>query len=152
MNATETEMAELTAQPAAVVRGHVRAEDLPAFLGGAFGEVMRVLAAQRQEPAGAPFGRYVPTGDGFDAEVGFPTSAPVAPSGRVTATELPGGRVAVAMHVGSYDTVGETYRRLIEWVAARGCTPVGTPWESYLDEPDVSEPRTLVHIPCRELT
>jgi effector-binding domain-containing protein len=145
-------MADMAAQPAAVVREHVRVDDLPAFLGGAFSEVTRVLAAQRQEPAGPPFGRYVPTGDGFDAEVGFPTSAPVAPSGRVIATELPGGRVAVAMHVGSYDTVAETYRGLTEWIAAQGCTPVGTPWESYLDEPDVTEPRTLVHMPCREQT
>ena len=29
-----------------------------------------------------------------------------------------------------------------------GYRPSGAPWESYLDEPDVSEPRTMVYLPC----
>jgi effector-binding domain-containing protein len=149
MSSDQMEMTELSAQPAAVVRGHVSPAEMPTFLGGAFEEVMRVVAEQGVEAVGPPFGRYVPVRDGFDAEVGFPTTSAVQPSGRVSATELPGGEAAVAMHVGSYDSIGETYEALAGWLAARGCTPADAPWESYLDGPDVPEPRTLVHMPCR---
>ena len=152
MTTTQMELTDQTAQPAAVVRGHVSVDVLPAFLGGAFEEVLRVLGDQGLEPAGPPFGRYTPAAGGFDAEVGFPASGAVTGAGRVQATELPGGRTATALHVGGYETIGETYERLAAWTATRGCTPVGTPWETYLDGPEVVEPRTLVHLPCEETT
>jgi effector-binding domain-containing protein len=152
MTTRQMELTDQPAQPAAVVRGHVSVDELPAFLGGAFEEVLGVLAAQGREPAGPPFGRYTPAGGGFDAEVGFPSSGAVTGAGRVQATELPGGRTATALHVGGYETIGETYEQLAAWTTSRGCTPVGTPWESYLDGPEVAEPRTLVHLPCEETT
>ena len=58
------QMSERGEEPAAVVRGHATAAELPAFLGGAFGEVMEQLGAQQVGPAGPPFGRYRPTDGG----------------------------------------------------------------------------------------
>jgi effector-binding domain-containing protein len=145
----QIEITELSPQPTAVVCGHARAEDLPGFLGGAFGEVMAVLSAQGRAPAGPPFARYRPTDDGFDAEAGFPADGAVAGSGRVTAGALPGGPTACAMHRGSYATLGETYQAVQDWLAANGYEVTGAPWECYLDGPEVAEPRTLVYFPCR---
>jgi effector-binding domain-containing protein len=142
-------LGEVAGQAAAVVRGHVAEGEIAAFLGRAFGDVVQVLAQQGQEPAGPPFGRYVPTGDGFDVEAGFPARAEITPTGRVESSRLPGGTVAEALHVGSYGTVGETYAAVAAWLEANGCEPAGIPWESYLDGPEVAEPRTLVHVPCR---
>jgi effector-binding domain-containing protein len=137
-------------QPAAVVRGHVTVEELPAFLGGAFGEVAAALGAQHLVPAGPPFGRYRLVDGGFDVEAGFPSSGPVSAAGRVEPAELPGGPVATTMHVGSYDDVGAAYQAVTDWVEAAGYVVVGDPWECYLDGPEVPEPRTTVCFPCRE--
>ncbi len=148
----KVELVELAEQQAAVVRGHVDAAELPAFLGGAFGEAARVLADQRLAPAGPPFGRFRPTGDGFDAEVGFPSTGPVTASGRVSAATLPGGPAARVMHRGDYGAVGAAYEVAQQWLAEHGYAAAGEPWESYLDGPEVPEPRTLVHVPCRKVS
>lgn len=145
----EVELVEVEAQPTAVVRGDVRPEEIRAFLGGAFGEVMQVLGAQGMYPAGPPFGCYVPVTDGFTVEAGFPTSAPVTSAGRVVASELPGGLAARVLHRGDYAGVGVAYEAAQAWLATEGYVASGPPWETYLDGPDVAEPRTFVYLPCR---
>jgi effector-binding domain-containing protein len=139
---------DLQAQPVAVVRGHARIDEISDFLGGAFGEVLIVLDKQGQHPTGPPFGRYRSAGDGFDVEAGFACSAEVEPEGRVEADQLPGGRVARTLHVGPYGDVGAAYEASIDWLTEEGYEVAGAPWESYLDGPEVPEPRTEVFIPC----
>jgi effector-binding domain-containing protein len=145
------ELLELQPQPAAVVSAHVELAGLPQFLGGAFGEVMRILAEQHLFPTGPPFGRFRPTDQGFEATVGFPTTGRVRPVGRVTATTLPGGPTATVLHRGDYSAVAPAYDAATEWLIANGYEPAGEAWESYLDEPGVAEPRTVVHVPCRRV-
>jgi effector-binding domain-containing protein len=145
----ETQFVDLQAQHTAVVRAQVTVEDMAEFLGSAFGEVIRTLDKQQLHPTGAPFGRYrVLEEGGFEAEVGFPCNDVVKPEGRVEAAELPGGRVARTVHVGSYDDVGAAYEAAISWLVEEGYVTVGAPWESYLDGPEVPEPRTEVFVPC----
>lgn len=147
----ETEFVDLEAQHTAVVRGHVMTEDLPEFLGPAFGEVILLLDKEGLHPTGAPFGKYHPTDDGgFDAEVGFPVSDVVHPAGRVEPSELPGGRVARTLHVGSYGEVAAAYEALTNWIIDEGCVAAGEPWECYLDGPEVQNPRTEVFMPCEK--
>jgi effector-binding domain-containing protein len=147
---TSVQLTEVTTQPAAVVRGHAGSADLPAFLGGAFDAVLHALADQHRLPAGPPFARYRANADGFDVEAGFPADGPVEAAGQVVATELPGGRTATAVHRGSYETLGRTYDLVTAWLGEHRFESAGEPWESYLDEPGVPEPRTLVSFPCRE--
>ena len=145
----EYHIERLEVQPVAVVRAHVAVDGIPAFLAGAFAEVIEVLAAQGVEVAGPPFARYGMGDAGFDVEAGFPTSGPVAPTGRVEVDELPGGPAIVILHRGSYDDVSADYRAGQEWLAANRWTATGAPWEAYLDGPEVAEPRTVVYMPCR---
>jgi effector-binding domain-containing protein len=147
----ETQFVDLEAQHTAVVRGHVRADEIPDFLGPAFGEVIVLLDKQGLHPTGAPFGRYRPTEDGgFDVEAGFPVSGVVEAAGRVEPSDLPGGRVARTLHVGSYGDVGAAYDATMSWLVDEGCVVAGEPWESYLDGPEVAEPRTEVFVPCEK--
>ena len=146
---SEVEIVELTPQSAAVVTGHVTVTEIPAFIGNAFGEVMQTLDRQGLAVAGPPFGRYVPAGDGFDVEVGFPVTGEVTPTERVVACELPGGQAARVLYQGAYSGVAEAYNATSEWMARHGYVASGPPWESYLDGPDVAEPRTVVCLPCR---
>ena len=144
----EVELVELQAQPVAVVRGHVLEEDVPAFLGGTFADVLERLADQGLAPVGPPFGRYVPAGDGFDVEAGFPATGAVTPAGRVEAGELSGGPAARVLHRGDYRGVAAAYQAVVGWAAAHGYRATAPPWESYLDGPEVAEPRTVVYLPC----
>jgi effector-binding domain-containing protein len=122
---------------------------IPAFLARAYADVLAVLAAQGLRPSGPPFARYGMGDRTFDVEAGFPTTAPVAPSGRVEASELPGGPALVILHRGPYDDVALDLRAGQEWLAANRWIATGDPWEAYLDGPEVAEPRTVVYLPCR---
>lgn len=135
-------------QPAAVVTAEVAHGEIGAFVGRAFGQVMQALQGQGLFPVGPPFARYDLRGDGFLIEAGFPTATPVAPTDDVHAAELPGGSAATCVHVGAYDSVAGAYHAIETWMAEQGCTPSGAPWESYLDGPEVAEPRTIVTWPC----
>jgi effector-binding domain-containing protein len=141
-------LADLAEQHTAVVCGHLPVEGIPAFLGGAFEEVAGAAQAQGLHLSGPPFARYRVGTDGFDVEAGFPVSGPVTPTGRVEASTLPGGHVARTLHRGAYDEVAQAYQALESWVVDNSYTPTAAPWECYLDEPGVAEPRTEVFQPC----
>lgn len=148
----EVEQVELIEQPAAVVSAQVAMSQIAEFLGGAFGEVIAVLSAQGIEPAGAPFALYSPPSEeGFAIRAGFPTSAPVTAAGRVEPLTLPGGPGLRVMHVGSYDAVAGAYRAIEEYMDANSLGPADAPRESYLDEPGVEQPRTVVEWPVRPI-
>lgn len=140
---------ELVEQPTAVVRGTVAEEGVGDFLGGVFGEVVQALGAQGLAPAGPPFACYVITAAGFEVEAGFPCSGPVVPAGRVVPATLPAGRAAIVLHRGPYAEVAAAYRAAEAWLGENGWVATGPPWEAYLDGPEVAQPRTIVHVPCR---
>ncbi|QNN53499.1 GyrI-like domain-containing protein [Nocardioides mesophilus] len=144
------QFADLQPQDVAVVHGRVRSGALPEFLGGAFGEVARVMAEQGLLPIGPPFGRYRFDDDGScQVEAGFPCAGIVTDAGRVRHGRLPGGRVAHTLHVGDYAAVGAAYQAAVDFIVANGHEPAGVAWERYLDGPDVASPRTEVFVPCR---
>lgn len=149
MTGYQVELVELEPQEVAVVRGHVTVDGIPGFLGGAYAEVMAALGGQRLTPSGPPFARYEQTADGFEVEAGFPVAGTVTPSGRVVAGRLPGGSAASVLHRGSYGGLAAAYRAAGDWLTTNGYVAAGAAWESYLDGPDVPEPRTLVRFPCR---
>lgn len=149
MKTHDVVLEQLATRPTAVVHGHVTEAEIPDFLSGTFAEVMQALGQQGLAPAGPPFGCYVRRDDGFDVEAGFPTTRAVTPAGRVEAGELPGGPTAQVLHEGDYSTVAAAYQAVTEWVTAHGYTATAPPWESYLDGPEVAEPRTVICLPCR---
>jgi effector-binding domain-containing protein len=144
----DMELVDLQEQQTAVVRGHVAFDGIADFLSGAFGEVTQALQSQSVSTAGPPFAQYAVRSDGFDIEAGFPTATSVAPTGRVTPGVLPAGRTARTLHHGAYSDVVAAYDALGAWLPEDGYRPSGAPWESYLDAPDVPQPRTMVYMPC----
>ena len=147
MSTGPVERVALDAQPTAVVRGRVAVHELPEFLGVAFHGAMAAMSEQGLAPTGPPFARYRPDGDAFDVVAGFPTTGVIVPAGRVQPDELPGGPAAQVLYRGAYGGLGEAYAAAERWLSEQGYAPTGEPWESYLDGPDVAEPRTLVHQP-----
>ena len=133
------------AEPTAVIRESVSMEGLADFYDRAYRAVAESLGRQGVQPAGAAFGYYLtmPT-ERFELEAGFPTGAPVAADGDVLASELPGGTVARATHVGGYDSLGDSWGALVAWATEQGRTPEGRMWEVYVTEPTPQlDPATL---------
>ena len=119
-------------------------------LGKAFPYAMRIGAPL----AGRPFTRYLSTGPGlFAMESGCVVAAATPGEGDVEAAMLPGGPAAVAMHGGSYETLGETYAETERWVEKNGFTLGGAPWESYItdpaEQPDPANWRTEIYWPLK---
>lgn len=134
---------------AAVPLRIARTEMMEKF-GTAVHELFGVLGAQGVAPTGplvAYHRRLEP--ELFDFEVAAPVASAVAPTGRVIPSSVPGGTVAVAVHEGAYDTIGESWMALDAWVAEQGRTPAGDFWEVYRIGPDAgrdpSEWRTTLY-------
>lgn len=143
----DVEIVERTPEDTAVVCGRVAHDGVGAFIGAAFGEVMAAVGAV--PIVGPPFCRMDMTGDEFLLEVGFPVAEPIAATGRVVPSTLPGGEVATVLHRGPYDQVAPAYFAIEAWLREHGYESTGAPWEAYLDGPEAPEPRTIVSWPCR---
>ena len=116
-----------------------------------------MLRAQGVEPASQPFARYHSFGEVIDLEAGVIVAAPVQPAGEVKPGELPRGPAAIAVHTGSYETLGATHEAMRRWLEANpGQKPNGGPWELYVTdpatEPDPSRWMTEVIYPLKPNT
>jgi hypothetical protein len=127
-----------------VVRSHCRVEGIPEFMGAAFEQAAGLVDRQGLRFAGPPFGRFERCGDGFEVEAGFPVEGAPTPRESVEVGNLPGGPAACLLYQGSYAGLGSAYEAVERWVVEHGHTPSGPPWESYLDGPDVPNPRTQI--------
>jgi effector-binding domain-containing protein len=66
-----------------------------------------------------------------NVEVGVLAESPFVPSGRVTASQLPAGDVAMTVHRGPYAELGSAHRAVLDWCEAQGLEPTGVRWEVY---------------------
>lgn len=144
----EISTVELPEQHVVVVRGRTAHDGIPDFLGPAFSAAAAAAEKAGVPVAGPPFARYRDEDGEWAVEAGFPVDSPVPPGDGVEPSVLPGGHAVQLVHVGSYATLPEAWRVLEEWVIDNGYAPSAVPWETYLDEPGVPQPRTLIVMPC----
>ena len=124
-------------QPTAVARATLSVPEIGPWLGKTYGEIARVLADQGSAPAGPPFARYHPLGNGrHDVEAGFPVTTAIEPVGHVRPGVLPGGPAAMTTHVGPYDAMEPAYAALASWVGDQRGEPNGDAWEIYFSDPE----------------
>ncbi|MGP8001415.1 MAG: GyrI-like domain-containing protein [Streptosporangiaceae bacterium] len=64
-------------------------------------------------------------------EVGVLLDQPVPLTGRVVASALPAGRVAMTVHRGPYPGLAAAHRAVLDWCAAQRLRPAGPRWEVY---------------------
>ncbi|WP_166872719.1 GyrI-like domain-containing protein [Salinibacterium sp. ZJ450] len=121
------------------VREMVMPEDMPEFFGRAFDKAYSALQEQGAEVAGPPVAVY--RGDpehGFDVLAGFPVAGAVARSPGLEVEELPAGPAVAIIHIGSYDSMTETYAKVTAWMQDQKLTPAEPMWEDYLTGPDAN--------------
>ena len=145
------EIRELGPRHVASVRETIRQEQIPEAMGRIFGLVAAATAKQGITPSELAFARYHSFGGSIDVEAGFSVPVPIQPDGEVRPGQLPEGPAAVALHVGPYDTLADTYAALEGWLQEQGREADGAMWECYLTDPE-SEPdpqrwRTEVYVP-----
>jgi AraC family transcriptional regulator len=70
-------------------------------------------------------------------------SSGAEPAGRVEAGELPGGKVLVDIHEGSYETIADTYNRMMAYMKEKDLADVNVAWEFYLNDPNEVPPEEL---------
>jgi effector-binding domain-containing protein len=136
----------------AVMRATVPLRDLPAFLSRAFAAVADALGRQGVHVTGPPMAVYRSVSvDAVDVEAGFPVAADVTPEGGVRPASVPGGEAIETVHIGPYETLGDAYRDMSQWMERHGRHPGGPTWESYLTGPDdPAGPETLIVWPITE--
>ena len=135
------EIVTLDPHTVALVRETVAMDQLQEFFPRAFEATARTAGEQGVRLAGPPLGVYfgMPSAT-VDVGAGFPTDGPVTPDADVQPVTLPGGRAAQVVHEGSYDSMIDTYGRLMAWLGEEGLTPGPVMWEIYLTEPDDAAP------------
>jgi effector-binding domain-containing protein len=143
----------LTAQPTAVVRASLPADEIGGWLPGAYQEVMTHLAALGVTPAGPPFARLTFRDHTVDVEAGFPVPSLVPSRGRVTPSMLPGGPAAITTHYGPHEDLGVACDAVTGWLKEHGYEADGPHWEVYYTdpqaEPDPARWRTDLVTPYR---
>jgi effector-binding domain-containing protein len=138
------ELKEQAAQPTLTIRTRIPVQNIPQFMGKAFGGVMQYLEEQGEQPAGPPFAAYYNMDmQNMDVEAGFPVSRSLAGRGELQAGTIPGGKRATCLHVGPYEQLGLAYEALTEWIKANGYEPTGVAYEFYLNAPDDTPPQGL---------
>ncbi|TAK35638.1 MAG: MerR family transcriptional regulator [Chloroflexota bacterium] len=109
-------------------------------VGGLFGELFAYLGRRGVRPAGPPMAIYFDTEfkeRDADVEAAIPIADRINADGRVSVRELPGAEsTAIVVHHGSYETIGEAYTALMEWVQLNGYCIVGPIREVYLRGPE----------------
>src|SRR6185436_4767831 len=114
----------------------IKRKTSPADIAKTLGECLPAVFTFAQKHgiafASPPLTRYLEMGRGlFTIEAGFAIAAPHQGEGDIVATEFPGGTAAVAIHQGSYETLGETHAAIERWLDEHKLT-AGAPWEVYV--------------------
>lgn len=131
-------------QPALSIRYRTAAAKLPETMGPVFGQIAAYMARKGIPFAGPPFAMYHNMDmEDLDVEIGFPVNSPAPGEGRVKPGRLPGGKLAMATHIGSYESLGGTYEKLTAFVQERALTPEEYMYEEYLNSPEDTAPEKL---------
>ena len=131
-------LTEAPAQQVAVIRRTIQMSELSGFYTAVLGTVVAAVERAGGTIVGPAFGWYHGTpAETVDVAGGFPVSglAEGALDGEVKVLERPACLAAAALHVGSFETLADTYRELEAWLRDRQLDRAEYCWEEYLSDP-----------------
>ena len=140
----QCDVRELPAQLVLAIRTRTTIQDLPQFLGRAYGAIAEYLAELGQHPAGARYAAYYNMDmQNLDVEGGFPVSVRLPDKGEIKSGEMPGGKVATCFHLGPNSDIGAAWDALAQWVKDNGHDATGVAYEIYWNDPAHTPPQEL---------
>ena len=102
----------------------------------AYHELLTYLASNNEFPGGHLFMIYNnKNNDKLDLEIGFPINRKFLGTQSIYMGHTPGGYVLTCMHVGSYDSLSETYKSLEKYMSDYKLTSKGKYFEIYYNNP-----------------
>jgi effector-binding domain-containing protein len=148
---------DIQEQPIVSMRESRAPDELPRFLGMAFGELLGRLRLLGLAPAGPPLAVYHEFGpSAVDVEVGVPIAQVIEASGRIHARLLPAATVAWTIHAGPYEGLGAAHIAIRDWVRRTDHQAVGPVVERYVSGPgsrvSPADYRTEVEVPIAPVT
>ncbi len=145
-------------QPVLSLRFRTPLKEMGTNLKRAYQAIFAYLEETGEEPAGVPFALYHDQEyrpEDIDTEACVPVKKPLEGKGEVRGYVLKGGRVASAVHSGSYRDIEATHRALTRWFKDQGYRQAGPSREVYLvgmeDAKDPSDLRTEIIYPVEPL-
>ena len=166
----EIRVEEREAQPVLQVETRTSLFGIPKALAQAYDSINSLIKSSGASSAGQPFSEYLDvdwdmliTSGNFKVfmkmlfnkvhmKPGIPVSGLVQSHGDVMATEIPAGPYLVTNHIGPYQKVGDTYRRMAVWAKENGVALEGRSYECYISDPgevDADELITEVLVPVK---
>ena len=147
------ELRSIPSRPAILVHTECPLTSIGTALGPIFGEVADWAGAHHVALGGPAVARYVSLhGGACEVDAGFVVaSAPEATDARVKGIDLGGCTAVCATHMGSYETLGETYAAMEAWMRENNLVSAGPMWEEFFSPPDTpaNDTRTDVYWPVR---
>ena len=125
----QVRLASVAARPTAVVAATTTWPEFPALWPELSGEVWACLRAGGIQRGCRNVMLYLD--DTPRVEVGVELTQPCPLTGRVVASHLPAGPVAMTVHYGPYAGLGAAHQAVLDWCAAQGRQPAGPRWEVY---------------------
>lgn len=128
----------LKEEPTIGIRDVVRMDEMQAFFKNAYGRLYETIGREGLETTDMPYARYfgMPA-ETIDVEAGVPVSESYGGASDVLGGTLPATEAVEALHVGSYESLPDTYAEIAQWMGDRGLTPSPDMWEFYLSDPEV---------------
>ena len=135
MAASIVRIVQVSSRPTAVVAQTTTWPEFPGLWGQLLGEVYKFVRGHPELSTGSGGEMWqnvmLYKDQSPDVEVGVLVRAAFESEGRVVASELPCGEVAVATHRGDYSLLGATHDTVREHVADLGRELAGPCWEIY---------------------
>ena len=125
----EVTLRAVEARPTAVVAATTTWQEFAQLWGKLLGEVWDCLRASGIHSGCRNVMLY--RDDVPNVEVGVELTQTCALTGRVVASSLPAGLVAMTTHRGSYAGLGSAHKAVQDWCIAHEQRPTGTRWEVY---------------------
>jgi effector-binding domain-containing protein len=136
------------------IQTKVKIEDIPSYMGKAYGELFVFIQAKGLVLMGPPMVYYNSWNDKeVDMTLGFPVAGPFHAEGMFKAFELPSVKAVTIVHVGPYQTLMQSYMAIEQWMKEKGLVPAQFMWEEYLNDPSEVSPqelRTKITWPIKE--
>lgn len=130
----------MTPAPFAFLSRVCAAQDVGRTVSDTFAALSAAFAAAGAHPQGPPLAHFRPAEDQcVSVDLGFPVAeeslVPLQQAG-LNVAQTYAGQAMCAVHAGGYDTLRETYERMIAAIRAAGLQPAPDMWERYGGEGD----------------
>ena len=136
-----------------MIRTRTSIQDMPALLGGCYGEIIQhVNEVGGKEPMESFVIYYNMDMNDLDIDVGFTVSEKFPDKGRIKMSSIRAGKYAVTLHEGPYETLEKTYNELTAFCKEKQVEVDDWVYEVYLNNPmdnPGEPPKTVIYFPLK---